>query len=282
MLLNYPTMIPRTIALKIRRRLIAYILKKQRNMQVKGNYSFRLPDGSRFDYPIDSVIAYELFNGGFEIGEVEFFRQTLKCGDVFLDIGANGGFFTVMASKQVGETGKVYAFEPGKRELDLLRNNIAVNKLNNVNVIEAAVGDRDTTTQFAISRDGALNSLLQTEHPDQKIESWQTVQMKTIDNFVRENNISKVDFIKVDVEGAEKLVFEGAKELLASSRKLTILFEGCVTNSKSFGYTVPELMSELIRANFSIKYINSIGILKDVSLNNPRLGKEIHNFIACK
>ena len=268
--------------LKFRRRLLSYVARLYCLVWPNKNYTFSLPDGSRFDYPLNSVIGRALFTGGFEIIEVEFMRQSLKPGNVLFDIGANGGLFTIIAAKQVGSSGHVYAFEPGLQELKLLRHNIAINNLTNVTVIEAAVSNKKGTTQFAISHDGAMNSLAQTNHPSQKIESWQTVEMTTIDNVIEELSIPQVNFIKIDVEGAEKLVIEGAKNILSSDKNPIILFEASDLNAISFGYSAQELISEIQSAQFSVNYLNEAGLLTPISNFDSRLGKEIYNFIALK
>jgi FkbM family methyltransferase len=278
--------LPQIFTAKIRRRFNSYFPRNsQYNLlasQKDSSYKFSLPDGSRFDYPINTSIGRELYNGGFEISEVEFLRQSIKPGNVLLDIGANGGLFTVIAAKIIGDKGHVYACEPGIRELRILRNNIAVNNLNNVTVIDSAIGDKETQTQFAIAYDGALNSLAQTSHPSQEIESWETVNMTTVDALIAKHKIEKVDFLKIDVEGAENLVFKGAKKLLSSAHNLTILFEASELNSHSFGYSVKDLIAQVLAEGFTVKYINKYGIIRNISLDDTRIGREIYNFIAFK
>ncbi|NJL10297.1 MAG: FkbM family methyltransferase [Calothrix sp. SM1_7_51] len=162
---------------KIKRRIAFYFWHFLCLIKPNAVKEFKLMDGSRFNYPLKSVLGLGLFINSFEASEIEFVRQSLQPGDVFFDIGANGGFYTVIAAKQVGSTGHVYAFEPGSRELSLLRRNIEINNLSNVTIIERAVSDKKSTTKFAISHDGAMNSLSQTNHPEQKIEAWQTVEI---------------------------------------------------------------------------------------------------------
>jgi FkbM family methyltransferase len=269
-------------ALKIRRRILSYFWSPDRLKNLKGDRTFKLPDGSKFYYPSNSSIGQSLLIGGFEISEVEFMRQALKPGDTVIDIGANGGLFAVIAAKKVGSNGHVYACEPGLRELELLRHNIAINNLDNVTIIESAIGDRNKVAELAISDDGAMNSLSKTNHPSQKIESWQTVEMITLDALVEQFNLSKIDLIKIDVEGAENLVIDGAKQTLSSSMNPIIMFESSDVNASSFGYSVKDFLNNLRRSELSIQYINKFGALKDVSIDNPEIGQEIYNFIAFK
>lgn len=269
-------------AFKIRRQLLFYVWQFFCSICPNINYIFLLADGSRFTYPLNSAIGRALFTGGFETVEVEFMRQSLKPGNIFFDVGANGGIFTIIAAKKVGSNGHVYAFEPGQRELELLKHNIAINNLTNVTVIETAITNKKGVTKFAISRDGAMNSLAQTDHPKQQIESWQTVEITTLDNVLEELNISKVDFLKIDVEGAEGLVIEGAKKLLFSENSPTILFEASDLNVGSFGYSVSELIGKLEAKKFFIHYFNEKDLLSPIVEKDSRIGKEIYNFVASK
>ena len=220
--------------------------------------------------------------GEFELSEIEFIRKILKPGDTFLDIGANGGLYSIIAAKIVGHQGHVYACEPGKKELDLLKQNITINGINNITIIESAISNKKGSDLLAVSVDGALNSLKETNHPDQNIESWQTVEINTVDNLVQELNIPKINVMKVDVEGAEKLVFEGASNFLKSNSNVTIVFESSELNSNDFGYKPEELISNLQSKGFKLKYISRIGFIKNISTKNMRIHKNIYNFIAQK
>jgi len=243
---------------------------------------FPLPHGGRFLYPLKSQIGKTMFIGGFENAELAFVRHSLKPGAVFIDVGANGGIYTVIAARQVGPTGHVYAFEPGKKELEILRKNIEANGLTNVTVIESAVSRETGTAKLAISTDGAMNSLAKTQHPDQQIEEWETVKTITLDDFALQNSLNTVDFIKVDVEGAEKLVLDGAKNLLASEGPVTVLFEAMTINVTAFDYSVRDFLSELMMQGLSISYINEDGTLTGISQVDDRCGRDFWNFVATK
>jgi FkbM family methyltransferase len=243
-------------------------------------YNFVLIDGSKLDYPLKSAVGRSLFANGFERGEIEFLRGSLKPGDIFFDVGANAGLYTVIAAKQIGESGHVYAFEPGECELKLLRHNIAINNLTNVTIIEKAVSNTTGKTQFAISRDGAMNSLLKTDHPQQQIERWQLVELTTLDSFVQELDIKKVDFVKIDVEGAEKLVFEGAKNILTSKNQTVFLFEATDLNANSFGYSQQDLISLLLSRALFVYSLNVSGNLEGISNLTSKIKKKHYNFVA--
>lgn len=265
---------------KIQRRIRLYVWQMLCYFRPHIIKSFRLIDGSLFDYPLQSALGQALFIESFETSEIQFVRQSLQSDDIFLDVGANGGLYTVIAAKQVGSRGHVYAFEPGERELNLLRHNIAINNLSNVTIIERGVSDQQGTHQFAISQDGAMNSLAKTNHPQQKIEAWETIETISLDEFVQELNLTKISFIKIDVEGAEHLVFAGAKNILSTQNKITILFEASDINASSFGYSVKNFLENLMNLGLTVYHFNEEGSLENVALSNAEIGDKIYNFVA--
>ncbi len=242
--------------------------------------SFKINDHVRFDYPINSVLGSGLFIGNFEHNEINFFGDNIKTGDTVFDIGANGGLYTIIAAHKVGPNGHVYAFEPGTKELDLLRHNIQKNKLSNVTIVDKVICDKVGTTKFGISKDGAMNSILETDHPSQDIERWEEIESITIDSFIHSNNIKKVNFIKIDVEGAESLVFNGIKTSFQVIKDAIFLFESSELNSSYLDCRVKDLIKNVGNMGFNIYYLSDEGELTNVEENNPELGYKIYNFIA--
>lgn len=245
-------------------------------------FLFTLQDGSIFHYKLNSLVGKALFLKAFETQEVCFLKKILKEGDIFFDIGANGGFYTVIASKIVGTTGHIYSFEPSKEELELLQLNVSTNNIENATLVKKAVSNSKGYAQFALSKDGAMNSLLKNSHPGQTIQEWQEVELTTVDDFIKELAISKVDFMKIDVEGAEKLVFEGANKTLSKFENTVILFEACDLTSKGFGYSTEDFLTFLMQHNFFLYHIDNTGSLVPILEYNKMLGKSIYNFVGCK
>ena len=245
-------------------------------------HSFRLPGGARFDYPLGSAIGEDLYAGWFEPAEVAFVRGHLKPGDVVLDLGANAGLPTLLASKAVGQSGHVYAFEPGERALKLLRHDIAVNSLTNVTVIDAAVSNQSGLASFGVANDTALSSLADISRTDQQITNWETVKTIRIDDAVTAHGIRAVTFVKMDVEGAEKLALEGASQLLSQGPPLTILFEAFEQNTKAFGYLVGELLDLLRRHGFALHGFDRTLTLHPIENFGSEVGTTVYNFVAYK
>lgn len=245
--------------------------------------SFRLPGGARFEYPLKSAIGEHLFAGWFEPAEIAFVLDQLNAGDIVVDLGANAGLYTVIAARAVGSTGHVYAFEPGQRALALLRRNIAINGLDNVTVIEAAVSNVSGQASFAVATDTALSSLADVNRSDQQVSAWETVRTVRLDDAIAEYRIPAVTFIKMDVEGAEKLALEGAPNILArAAPALTILFEAFDQNTRAFGYTVRELLEWLQARGFSVQGFDESLTLRPIEHLRAAIGSTVYNFVASK
>jgi FkbM family methyltransferase len=146
-------------------------------------------------------------------------QATLDCcigpGDVFYDIGANVGFFTLLGAQRAGASGWVYAFEPVEINVRALRRNLELNGVGNVDVQQTAVGNRIATVYMALGRDQA------TGHLTDGLEGSIEVQCTTIDGFVAAGH-RPPRVVKIDVEGAEDLVLAGMCDTLREVRPLVL------------------------------------------------------------
>ena len=132
--------------------------------------------------------------------------RVLREGDVAVDGGANIGFFSVLMAKLVGPSGNVLAFEPGTNNRDKLLGNIALNKLENVEVIEAALWHRrDPCLHFHLCEDSGENSVWKSEFALSEV----LVAGVQLSDYMRDR-ARKVRLIKLDVEGSEQHALEGA------------------------------------------------------------------------
>ncbi len=137
-------------------------------------------------------------------------RSLLQRDMVVVDVGANIGYYTLLAASKVGNTGKVIAFEPSSQNCDLLRMSIAANNFSSVIVHSCAVADTDRVVGFNMSdSNGAINR----KNP---IESAYQVQAVKLDTFLKGE--SRIDLVKLDIEGAEGLALRGMQSLLQDHR----------------------------------------------------------------
>ncbi len=155
--------------------------------------------------------------GEFSESEVQVFKDAIKPGQVVLDIGANIGCHTVAFSRIVGPAGTVFAYEPERTNFTTLAGNVAINNLQNTYVFQRAIGsfpgfiavpelDQERTINF-----GGL-SLCE----DYSAAPSYPIPLITID----EQQFLRLDFIKMDIEGMEKLALEGAKETIAKFKPI--------------------------------------------------------------
>ncbi len=162
---------------------------------------------------------------GFEENEQAFIRRFLRPGMTVLDVGAHHGFHTLLMSKRVGAEGLVIAFEPSPRERQRLDWTLKINRRHNVRVEPYAIGNGEGSEQLFVcmGRNSGCNSLRQpaVSEPVQAT----TVPVTTLDGYLRGRGIRQVDFIKIDVEGAELAVMGGARGLLNSGARPVIICE---------------------------------------------------------
>jgi FkbM family methyltransferase len=193
-----------------------------------------------------------------ESHEVSFILSVLDPGMIFFDVGANAGLFAISAAKKIG--GKtVFAFEPCFSTCELLKRNLALNRLADVNVIQTALGDSvgEGVLQINVRGRDGLNTLGQATHPDSKVVGQENVRITTLDAFVREHNVPRVDIMKVDIEGAELMMFRGARDLLARADAPLILYEGFGSLTRGFGYHPVETLWFLESCGYSLFVLNS-------------------------
>lgn len=149
----------------------------------------------------------------------------LRPGDVVLDVGANIGFLTVLAARLVGPGGRVVAFEPVPVNARLVRRNAALNRQAQVEVVQAAVGDRSGRATLVLARHAGGAALAGADRPFDACGEL-TVDLVDLDGWLAANAArlpGPVRLLKVDVEGAEPAVLRGASGLLTGARPLVLL-----------------------------------------------------------
>jgi len=189
--------------------------------------------GARFVlYPCDRPNILHLIRRTHDLNEFQAIPHLLNPGDTALDVGANLGFYSVLLSRLCGPAGRVFAFEPVPDTYWRLRETITLNRCGNVVPIQAAVCDKSGTAKMNLfaPQFSEWNSLGMPAMPAQNgavVSPLQSVEVPamTLDDFCTTNRIDHIHFLKVDVEGFEVSVFQGAKRLLREHRVDYICFE---------------------------------------------------------
>ncbi len=192
-----------------------------------GSYLFKdIEPGVRMKLYGDSIFCRMVYFWDFEIETRQFLKSILRPGDVFLDVGANVGLFSLIAARSVGTDGQVHAFEPVRKTYERLVDNVKVNYLNNVACHRLALSDKDGESVMTIATDGhdAWNSLGKPYMGDSFDK--ETIATRTLDHFVDEHSLlNKIKAIKVDVEGWEAYVLAGGMKTLSSAKAPLIIIE---------------------------------------------------------
>ena len=159
----------------------------------------------------------------FEPHEQHAVRNLVSPGDVFLDVGANIGQYSLIASRLVGPEGTVHAFEPAPATGRMLLKNVRLNGLSNVVVNRMAVSDRAGDAELLVNRESGLTSLGRTGRGE--VVGVERVPCITLDAYIEQHSIGRVGFLKVDVEGYEGHVLRGAQDLLEREEDLVVMCE---------------------------------------------------------
>lgn len=150
---------------------------------------------------------------------MRFGDQFLRRGDVAIDGGANQGMYATAFANYVGPEGRVIAFEPMPYAAELTEANLALNGLANCTVIAAALSDRPGRAELDLTRGVGSASIVTDYGGASRLE----VPTVTIDDTLAELGVDRIDFIKLDIEGAELKALEGARKTIARSRPVICL-----------------------------------------------------------
>jgi FkbM family methyltransferase len=224
------------------------------------------------DSPFSSVVVY---SGLPEWDEMRFLQRVLRPTDGFLDIGANVGFYTVLASTIVTQ-GPLLAFEANPRNQSVLREQVKLNQLANVEVFAVALGNSTGELSFFNSgRDGG-SIACESDPSTNRI----TVPCSRLDDCLSGRHLPDYVVAKMDVEGCEALILEGAAETMQSGRIAVWLFELNDLALRKHGASGEKLLDLFAKHGYAIHYWNE---------ENQRLGKrgdgddsDRANYLACR
>jgi len=177
--------------------------------------------------------------------------EACKGESVFFDIGAHIGLYSLPASIVMGSWGKVYAFEPARQNYSTLLRHVQLNRATNICVYNCLIGDRDSEVTFYEDPLDAnpMNSLTLLKEPERYVP--RKVKQLTLDTFCRDENVVP-DVIKIDVEGAELYVLEGAQEVLMKHRPL-IFLSVHPRHIQQLGYSLDRLCDQIDSLHYEVR-----------------------------
>lgn len=280
------------------RKLSAINKEIERNEQQKSEADWlsRFNSSGYFDHVLDGGVTIRLYQDsalsklifeGFENEELDFLRLFLKKGDTFLDIGANIGLFSLIASTKIGAEGRILAFEPSPKTFSRLQENLLLNEMNNSEAFNIGLSNAEGVLQLNVSENGfdAWNSFVDTK--DGKFQVTTEAKVLKLDDVIRDKDVKNVALVKLDVEGWEKYVLQGG-ETFFKNHSPVVMVEFTETNTFAAGYHVQELYDilegwgykwyrftngSLIPEIKSLHYpYDNLFAIKDLSYVNARIG----------
>lgn len=209
--------------------------------------------GLVMDLPATSDLSRMVFVDDLEGVERRLLRQLLRPGDVFVDVGANFGLYTIDASKLIGESGSVLAFEPSPDAYGHLQHNISLAGVRNVDVRQLALSDSDGTAVLKTSRDGrdAWNTLGQSLHGGQ-VDSQRVTTARLDDVLAALLPMARPTMMKIDVEGWECHVLRGAERLLGRADAPILQVEFAPKYFEVNGSHISALRHEILRHGYDL------------------------------
>lgn len=182
----------------------------------------RLRGGIRMQIDLDDWIPQHLFFlGGYEQEELKLMDSILSNGSVFIDVGANIGLFSLHAARKAGEKGRVVSFEPLSKNFDALKRNISLNAFKNIIPEKLAISNMTEPIQISYD-DKEGNSGMASSYLKDYTGS-ETVYSVTLDSYLKNHGVERVDFIKLDIEGGEYPALEGMEETIKRYRPAILI-----------------------------------------------------------
>lgn len=244
-------------------------------------FDIYIKDDIRLRLFTDSKLCEFIFKSSFELSERIFVQKYLRPGDVFIDVGANIGLFSMIAAREVGPKGQVHAFEPSKETWRRLCQNVRINNFGNVVCVHSGLSETAGILELLKSTEGydAWNSF---GKPIKGLNfRTEKVEVHTLDKYVADHDLTeRVGLIKIDVEGWETRVLAGASNLLSHNCAPDLLVEFSDKTLKLAGSSYQELYQNISQYGYKLyRYDNKNNCIIPESLTRKY---DYINLIATK
>lgn len=243
---------------------LLYKYKENRNIPFK----YHLPDGSFIRLYPCGQIAKPIYVSGFEEEEIRLFFALLKPDIHIVDAVANIGLYSIIARKKIGENGKIWVFEPSAQNYKRFLQNLSLNQCDDsVDPVNLGLGNIDSEKLFLRRDEGygdaekyllPENNIPSEELPNvkRKVEE-EIVTLTTLDSFMEKIKNSRVDIIKIDTEGYEYYVLQGARKILESNPNMILFLECTKLGTSRAGHTQQDVYNFLNEFGFCCFYWDS-------------------------
>ena len=190
--------------------------------------------------------------------ETKIIKDEIKSGDIVIDLGAHIGYYTLLFAKHIGSTGKVFAFEPEPSNFSLLKKNILENNYTNIISEQKAVSNSNSKIDFWIGQDSSgANRIYKPEKTNTQNFKISTVDCIRLDDYFSNSEFfDKINFIKMDLEGAEYQALLGMHSLLANNNKLSILTEFSPNSLDDAGTSASKFFDLFLNEGFQLYFLD--------------------------
>lgn len=237
-------------------------------------------DGTKIKYTgaVNSVSSIMVRHGSFEDVELRLCLSNLATDSVFFDVGANVGLYSIAVARQF-PAARIHAFEPVASTASAFRQNLAKNELNSENITLNELALSDAPGEAYITSEFHSSNYITTS--DSKYDKT-LIRCTTLDDYVRDRNVDRLDFVKIDVEGHELRVIKGAEETLTRLRPKVLaelnksefrFYDRKVTDDSEF----IALMGELGYAYWVIDDDGRVVSMKDIG--TAKMERPWHNYL---
>lgn len=189
-------------------------------------------------------VGVRIMAGAFENEDVSYLLSKIQKNDVFFDVGANVGLFSVVVAKK-NPMVQVHSFEPISLNVSLFETSVHLNGIKTIKINQSCIGNYSGVVEFSLASDSAYSSIHDT--------GWKTeiekisVPITTIDEYVIRNSVDTINVMKVDVEGAESLVLQGARNIFLNveMRPRLVLLELYDGHFEKFNTSIENLVKTM-------------------------------------
>ena len=209
-------------------------------MRVTSNYKTIM-----IDFTFNTAFRKDLKDHAHHYGEVLFLESHIQPGMTVIEGGANRGVTAIAIAKAVGKRGYVHAFEAVPEYYESLKQNMARNQIGNINIYNLALSNKNGSLRF--HKHGEGSGITITDDSEEI-----KVRATTLPHFLNEHNITKIDFINLDCEGSELLIFQKAKTMLKKQMP-PIFCEIHRTYLKALNQSVPDIVEFLENLGYTVE-----------------------------
>ena len=168
--------------------------------------------GINFELNLSDRVASGIYYDFYEPVITGLFEKSLKRGDVVVDVGANLGYYTLLSAKLVGDTGKVYAFEPMHSAFERIKKNVSLNNFKNIILENAGISNKEEKLKVFFQNEYRVGI-------EQKGEK-EEVKFIVLDDYIKKHKIKKLSLLKIDTDGYDFKVVKGAINIIKKFRPI--------------------------------------------------------------